>query len=191
MISLQLIWVLGTFASVHQGPIMDIFVKIMAWWLFSTKPLSDPMLAFRLDGWEQINMNLCQNLNTFIEEKLLKKSRPQNGCHFVSASESLGVMHICIRKLNNLWLRSWLVPYSMPSHDLKQCWLIHWTIANKFQSNFCWNSHIFIQEKLFVKVHCRMAAILSQPQCVNPSWLCNFPFSSGKNDSGGNGQTRY
>ena len=41
-----------------------------------------------------------------------------------------------------------------------------WTNRNKHQWNIHWNSYIFIQETTFENVFCKMAAILSQPQCV-------------------------
>ena len=61
----------------------------------------------------------------------------------------------------------------MPSHYLKQCWIIvNWTLRNKRQWNFNQNSNIFSKENAVEYVVCEMAAILSRPQCVN--WLqCN------------------
>ena len=40
-------------------------------------------------------------------------------------------------------------------------------LGTKFQWNFKRNSHIFIQENAFEYVVWKMAAILSQPQCIN------------------------
>ena len=55
-----------------------------------------------------------------------------------------------------------------PSHYLNQCWnIVNWPLRNKFQWNFNRNSYIFIHENAFEKVVCKMAAILSRPQCLN------------------------
>ena len=48
-----------------------------------------------------------------------------------------------------------------------QCQLIvNWSLWNELQWNFNWNWNIFIQGNAFGNVVCKMAAILSQPQCV-------------------------
>ena len=58
----------------------------------------------------------------------------------------------------------------MPSHYLNQCWfIVNWTLTNKLQWNFNRNSSIFIQENGIENVVWKMVAILSCPQCVNPS----------------------
>ena len=44
---------------------------------------------------------------------------------------------------------------------------VNWDIRNKFQSNFNWNSNIFIQDNPTEIVACKLAAILSQPQCMD------------------------
>ena len=81
--------------------------------------------------------------------------------------------HICIGNLIFIGSDNAL---SAPSHYLNQCWIIvNWTLANKLQWNFNRNSFIFIQENAFQNVVWKMAAILSQPQCVNsllprPRW---------------------
>ena len=72
--------------------------------------------------------------------------------------------HICVAKLSH-WCRQWLVACSAPSHYLNQCWhTVNWTLANEFQWNFIWNSRKCIWNSL-----CKMAAILSLPECVNSS----------------------
>ena len=54
----------------------------------------------------------------------------------------------------------------VPSHYLNQCLnIVNWTLSNKLQRNFNWNSNIFIEENTFENVIWKMAAILSQPQC--------------------------
>ena len=47
---------------------------------------------------------------------------------------------------------------------LEYCWF---NGRNKPQWNFKRNSYIFIQENVFENVVCKMASILSRPQCVN------------------------
>ena len=60
------------------------------------------------------------------------------------------------------------VAWSAPSHYPNQCWLIvNWTPESIFQWNLDWNSIIFIQENAFENISCKMAAILSRPECVN------------------------
>ena len=46
--------------------------------------------------------------------------------------------------------------------------IINWTPRNKLQWNFNRNSYIFIQENAHENVVCKMASILSRPQCVKP-----------------------
>ena len=53
-------------------------------------------------------------------------------------------------------------PLSEPMRDYRQ--LDPW--EQKFSEIFIQNSYIFIQEKAFEQVVCKMAAILSRPQCV-------------------------
>ena len=78
------------------------------------------------------------------------------------------VMHICFSRLDHHWFRQWLVTWSAPSHYLNQCWnIVNWALRNKLQGNFNRNSYIFTQENAFQDVVWKMAAILSQPQCVN------------------------
>ena len=50
---------------------------------------------------------------------------------------------------------------------MNQCWnIINWTLGNKFQWNFNWNSNIFIQENVCETVVCEMASTSFRPQCV-------------------------
>ena len=55
-------------------------------------------------------------------------------------------------------------PLSEPM--LEYCYIVNWTLWNKFQWNFNRNSNIFIQENAFENIVCEMSAILSRPQCV-------------------------
>ena len=73
------------------------------------------------------------------------------------------------RYSNQHWFRQWHVAWTVPSHYLNQYWnIVKWTLRNKFQWNFNQNSNISIQENAFENVVCKMASILSQPQCVSP-----------------------
>ena len=78
------------------------------------------------------------------------------------------VTHRCVGKLTIFGSDNGLLP------DRRQA--IIWTSAGillngPLQTNFSeilnWNSNIFIQENAVENVVCEMAAILSQPQCVN------------------------
>ena len=54
------------------------------------------------------------------------------------------------------------------SHYLNKCWnIVNRTLSNKLQWNFIRNSYILVQEGPFENIVYEMAAILSQPQCVN------------------------
>ena len=44
--------------------------------------------------------------------------------------------------------------------------IVNWTLRNKLQWAFNWNSNILIQENALETVVCEMASILSRPQCV-------------------------
>ena len=82
------------------------------------------------------------------------------------------LMHICISKVTIIGSDNVLGAWSAPSHYLNQCWdIFHWTHENKFQWNFNQNSYIFIQENPFENIVCKMAAILSRPQCVKAPFL--------------------
>ena len=58
-----------------------------------------------------------------------------------------------------------------------RCHAITWThagilLTDKLQWNFNQISYIFIQASAFEKVFCKMADILSQPQCLNKLYHC-------------------
>ena len=77
------------------------------------------------------------------------------------------VVHICIGNPT--------IIASSPSHYLNQCWnIVHWTLPNKLPGNLNQNSYIFIQENAFENVIRKMAAILSQPQCVKVMAWCHI-----------------
>ena len=68
--------------------------------------------------------------------------------------------------------------FLVSSHYLNECWnIVNWTLGNKLQWNFNQNSYIFIQENVFENVVWKMAAILSQPQCVETILHCIFIFN--------------
>ena len=70
------------------------------------------------------------------------------------------------------YIRKWLVAWTVPSHYLKQCWIIvNWTLRNKLQWNRNRNSKFFIQENALEHVVCEMASILSRPQWVKSETL--------------------
>ena len=70
------------------------------------------------------------------------------------------------------WFRSWLVSCLIPSHYLNKCWLIvDWTLRNKLQWNMNQNTNIFLQGNAFKNVTCKLAAIMSRPQCINCSLI--------------------
>ena len=70
--------------------------------------------------------------------------------------------------INHHWFRQWLVTWPATCCYLNQCWnIVEWTLRSKCQWNHNLNSYIFIQENAFENVVWKMAAILSQPQCVN------------------------
>ena len=72
------------------------------------------------------------------------------------------------QQTNHHWFRPWLAAWKEPSHYLNQCQnIVNLTLRNKLQWNFNRYSNIFIQENPFQNVIWKMAAILSQPQCVN------------------------
>ena len=59
----------------------------------------------------------------------------------------------------------------MPSHYLNQCWnVVNWPLRNKLQWNLNQNSYIAIGENAFENGVCKMASIMSRPQCVKEVW---------------------
>ena len=56
----------------------------------------------------------------------------------------------------------------MPSLYLNQCWfLVSWTLRNKLQWNLNQNMMVFIQDRVFKNMICKMVTILFWLQCVN------------------------
>ena len=73
-----------------------------------------------------------------------------------------------ISKLTIICSDNGLSPGRGPSHYLNQCWnIVNWSFGNKLQWNLNRNRYIFIHENPFENGVWKMAAILSQPQCVN------------------------
>ena len=59
------------------------------------------------------------------------------------------------------------VAWQAPSHYLNQCWdIVNSYLKNKLQGNLKRNSYISIQENAFENIIWKIAAILSQLQCV-------------------------
>ena len=85
------------------------------------------------------------------------------------------VMHTCVGKLTNIDSDNGLLPERrqvIMTHYRNQCWnIVNWTLRNKLQWNCNRNSNISIEENAFENNVCEKAAILSQPQCVNPFTL--------------------
>ena len=76
-------------------------------------------------------------------------------------------------------LQIMVVTWSGPKHYLNQCWIIaNWAVGNKFQLN----SNPKCSDIHSRKSNCKMTAILSQLQCVNPDhdhntdMMCNRYF---------------
>ena len=93
------------------------------------------------------------------------------------------VTHICVCELGQHWFRQWLVVSSAPSHCPNQRWLIvNWTLRNKLQGNFNWNSYIFIKENAFENVVCIDGGhFVSMCQCVDIVAALDLARSRGMN----------
>ena len=62
---------------------------------------------------------------------------------------------------NKHWSRQWPGAWPVPRDCLNQCWnIVNWTLRNNR------NSYVFIQENALENGVWKMAAILSEPQCV-------------------------
>ena len=71
-------------------------------------------------------------------------------------------------KTNHLCFRISLVAWSVPSHYPNHCCnIVNWTLKNKLQWNFKWNSHIFFKENAFEMSSAKWRPFLPRPQCVN------------------------
>ena len=67
------------------------------------------------------------------------------------------------------------------SHYLNRCGIIvNWTLRNKLQWHFNRNSKSFVLKNAFENVVCKMAFILSLPQCVNTHKIHPIPRPSGR-----------
>ena len=76
------------------------------------------------------------------------------------------VMHICFSKKKTfVQIMAFRLIGAKPLSEpmLEYC---YWTGRNKLQWKFNWNSYFIIQENVFENVVWKIAAILSQPQCV-------------------------
>ena len=87
---------------------------------------------------------------------------------WLGLTQLLLVQHICVSESGRHWFRKWLVTYSVPSHYLKQCWVIvNWTFRNNRQWNVNQNTKLFIHENASENIVCEMAAFLSKGRWVN------------------------
>ena len=78
------------------------------------------------------------------------------------------VTHICIRKLAIIGSDNGLSPVWCQAIIWTNLWnIVNWTTGNKLQWSLVLNLYIFIKENAFENVVWKIAAILSQPQCVN------------------------
>ena len=76
--------------------------------------------------------------------------------------------HICVSKTCHNWLKKWLVAWSAPTHYLNQCcYITDSTIRNTFPWNIFYSKFgSFHSRKCTSNVACKLAAILSRPQCI-------------------------
>ena len=74
--------------------------------------------------------------------------------------------HICSSRLSLVQIMAYRLFSAKPSWEPKLAYFI-WISASIFQGNFHQNRTMFIQENYFGNVICKMATILSWPQCVN------------------------
>ena len=75
-------------------------------------------------------------------------------------------MHICVSELVQIMIclsSVWCQVITWTNAEL----LSLWTLRNKLQSNFNWNSNILFQQNEFWNVDYNMTDILSQPYCRN------------------------
>ena len=78
------------------------------------------------------------------------------------------VPHKCVSGLGQHWFRQWLVANSMPSHYLNQCWaIINWTLREKLQWNFNWNTKLCIHDDVFQNVVSENGGHFVQGRWVN------------------------
>ena len=85
-----------------------------------------------------------------------------------------GQWHICVSESVHHWSRYWLGFYAVRGRYLNQWWLIiclfyatPWIPMNKLRRNLKQNLNISIQWNAFWNIFCKIAAILSRPQCDN------------------------
>ena len=156
-----------------KSPINNIpaLVQIMAWRWPGDKPLSEPMVV-------SLTMHICiirpQWVNTYYIKADInhwnctsENYTIKNTSTFPRGQRVNQVMTDGTRDLHRHWVSLWLVTCLVPSHYLNQRPLIVNQISRDiFKLNFIWNVQAFIQENAFENVICKMAAILSRPQCV-------------------------
>ena len=102
----------------HQW-IGSALVQIMACCLFSTKPLSKPMLSHcQLDPWEQTSVKFQSKYNTFYSRNCIWKCHLWIGSHFVQGEMSKTkhplVTWTCVIWIHIDWFNLWGHPVNMP-----------------------------------------------------------------------------
>ena len=110
---------------------------------------------------------LTQRISRSVCVSILRKTWHQHLASGSLMNPCKNTSHICASQLSHHWFRWWLVTYLVPSHYINQWqFIVNWTIWNKLQWNFNQNTKIFITEKSFENIVCKMATILSRPHSV-------------------------
>ena len=119
-------------------------VQIMAWRRPGDKPLSEPMMV-------RLPTHICVTRPQWVNSLRLRDAN----IHQWSRPLLVQIMACCL--LGSKPLSEPLLTYSQLNHKEKN------------QCNINWSSNIFFQENVFETVVWKIAAILSQPQCVKSS----------------------
>ena len=93
-----------------------------------------------------------------------------------NSKRSVHELNSCVVRLH-IWNYNHICQgaYLAPSHYLNQCWVIvNWSLRNKLQWNLNWNTKLFIHGNAFENVVSKMAAILSQLQCIKQGGCISF-----------------
>ena len=127
----------------------------------------------------------CQQVHLSTHHWYSSKLSTFEGISLALLNITIGLVSMQLYRFIHHWFRWWPATGLVPSRYLKQCWnIINWTLRNKLQWNFNRNSNIFIKENAFENGDCKMASILSLPQCVD------FALWSVRNGSDSNGQVQ-
>ena len=115
--------------------------------------------------------SLDKNGQHFADGIFKYPSSKKNSCNFIQVSwkfiswcQSGEISQLSVGRWwpGANYVTSWLPnspQLTAPSHYLNQCWLIvNWTLRNKLQWNFNWNSKVFIDENKFENAICNFPA---------------------------------